>query len=154
GLDRQLHALRVPLDDGSAIEPEGFTVAVPLKPTLRYDEGRDAFVRLRDGTLFHDNGSGSFPDARGNEPEPGGKTPVGFHNCGRVLHDPLVRGPFLRVFAWTIAYATLTVLFSFAIGLFLAMVLDKPGMRFLRAYRSILVLPYAVPGFLSLLVWS
>ena len=44
--------------------------------------------------------------------------------------------------------------FSFAIGLFLAIALDKRGMRFQRLYRSILIIPWAIPGFLSLLVWG
>jgi arabinogalactan oligomer / maltooligosaccharide transport system permease protein len=60
----------------------------------------------------------------------------------------------VRVFIWTIAFATLTVLLSFALGLFLAIALDRKGMRFLRTYRSLLVIPYAVPAFLSLLVWQ
>ena len=65
-----------------------------------------------------------------------------------------MRKPFLRVFAWTFAFATLTVLFSFSLGLFLAIALDKAGLRFQRFYRSVLVIPYAIPGFLSLLVWK
>ncbi len=46
------------------------------------------------------------------------------------------------------------MLFSFAVGLFLAIALDKKGMRFQRIYRSLIVIPYAIPGFLSLLVWQ
>ena len=42
----------------------------------------------------------------------------------------------------------------FSIGLFLAISLDKSGMRFQRVYRSILIIPWAVPGVLSLLVWA
>src|SRR6185437_16890091 len=68
-------------------------------------------------------------------------------------HDRLVRGPFLRVFVWTFVFATLTVLISFAFGLFLAITLDKSEMGFQRFYRSLLIIPYAIPGFLSLLVW-
>ena len=40
------------------------------------------------------------------------------------------------------------MLVSFALGLFLAIALDKKGMRFQRFYRSVLVIPYAIPGFL------
>ena len=58
------------------------------------------------------------------------------------------------MFVWTFAYATLTVFLSFSVGLFLAIALDKKGMRFQKLYRSILVIPYAIPGFLSLLVWG
>jgi arabinogalactan oligomer/maltooligosaccharide transport system permease protein len=146
----------IPTGKGAeAIQPQGFTQAAVLEPTLKYDPGADRFTRIADGTVFHDNGSGSFISANGQEElEPGWKTYVGTHNFGRVIHDPLVSRPFLRVLAWTIGFAALTVLFSFAIGLFVAMALDKPGMRFLRVYRSLLVIPYAVPAFLSLLVWS
>ena len=49
--------------------------------------------------------------------------------------------PFLRVFIWTIVFAASTVLLSFALGLFLAIALDKTGMRVQRLYRSILVIP-------------
>jgi arabinogalactan oligomer / maltooligosaccharide transport system permease protein len=51
-------------------------------------------------------------------------------------------------------FAALTVLLSFALGLFLAIALDKRGMRFQRVYRSALVIPYAIPAILSLLVWQ
>ena len=146
----------VPTGKGAeAVQPQGFTQAAVLEPTLRYVPKRDEFVRISNGTVFRDNKAGSFVSVNGQEElEPGWKTGVGVHNFGRVVHDPLISKPFLRVLAWTFAFAALTVFFSFAIGLLVAMALDKPGMRFLKTYRSLLVIPYAVPGFLSLLVWS
>ena len=69
------------------------------------------------------------------------------------MSDPLIRKPFVRVFVWTLTFATLTVLLSFSLGLFLAIALDRPDMRFRGLYRALLVVPYAVPGFLSILVW-
>jgi arabinogalactan oligomer/maltooligosaccharide transport system permease protein len=153
-LDQQLSTYTVPTQGDSAIRPQGLDSAVELQPTLRYDAAHDQFVRIKDGVVFQDNGLGSFVAASGEEIEPGWKTGVGFRNFDRILHDPLVRKPFLRVFAWTFAFAVLTVLFSFSLGLFLAITLDKTGMRFRGLYRSLLVIPYAIPGFLSLLVWK
>jgi arabinogalactan oligomer / maltooligosaccharide transport system permease protein len=152
-LDKQLSTYTVPTQGDSAIRPEGLDTALELQPTVRYDAARDQFVRISDGVVFRDNGRGSFVSAGGEEIEPGWKTSVGFRNFGRIIHDKLVRAPFLRVFAWTFVFATLTVLLSFAFGLFLAITLDKEGMRFQRSYRSLLIIPYAIPGFLSLLVW-
>jgi ABC-type sugar transport system permease subunit len=152
-LDKQLSTYTVPTQGDSAIRPEGLDTALELQPTLRYDAARDQFVRIRDGVVFRDNDRGSFVSAGGEEIEPGWKTSIGFRNFDRIIHEKLVRGPFLRVFAWTFAFATLTVLISFAFGLFLAITLDKEGMRFQRSYRSLLIIPYAIPGFLSLLVW-
>ncbi len=152
-LDQQLRTFRVPTAGDASIQPEGTAVAVELRPTLRYDGKTNTFTRISDGKVFHDNGLGSFVAGK-EELEPGWKTYTGFRNFGRIIHDPLVRGPFLSIFAWTFAFAAACVFFSFAAGLFLAIALDKKGMRFLRVYRSILVLPYAIPGFLSLLVWA
>jgi len=153
GLDAQLQDFTVPTDGDSAIRPQGITEAVELRPTLRYDAKRDVFTRISDGKVFHDNGRGSFVSGK-EELEPGWKTYIGASNFRSIASNPLVRAPFLRVFAWTIFFATATVFLSFAIGLFLAIALDKQGMRFQRIYRSILVLPYAIPGFLSILVWA
>jgi arabinogalactan oligomer/maltooligosaccharide transport system permease protein len=51
-------------------------------------------------------------------------------------------------------FATAVVFLSFALGLLLAIALNKPGLRFQRTYRVVLVVPYAIPAFLSLLVWQ
>jgi arabinogalactan oligomer/maltooligosaccharide transport system permease protein len=153
-LDKQLSAFTVPVGGNKAIRAEGLETAIVLEPTVRYDAATDTFKRISDGLVFSDNGHGSFTAANGEELEPGWKTHVGLTNFKRLVNDPLVRDPFVRVFLWTIAFATLCVLFSFALGLFLAIALDKQGLRFRRTYRSLLVIPYAVPGFLSLLVWA
>jgi len=151
-LDKQLQSFVVPVG-AAGIRPQSISTAVELEPTLRYDARRDVFVRLADGAVFRDDGNGEF--AHGTEAlEPGWKTGVGFRNFSRILHDPLIRGPFIQVFVWTFAFAAGTVLLSFAVGLFLAIALDKRGMRFQRLYRSILIIPWAVPGFLSILVWQ
>jgi len=152
-LDTDLSAYTVPTKDGAAIRPEGFETAVELRPTLRYEADTDTFVRIEDGTVFRDNGKGSFVAASGEELEPGWKTRVGVENFTRLLKDPLVRKPFFRVFVWTFVFAGATVVASFALGLFLAIALNLPGLRFQRTYRSLLIVPYAVPAFLSLLVW-
>ena len=144
----------MPSGGDAAIEPQGLDTAIDLKPTLRYDSAHDRFVKISNGQVFRDNGLGSFAAANGDELEPGWKTGTGFRNFGRIIHNPLIRAPFLRVFAWTFVFATMTVLLSFALGLFLAIALDKPGLPFQRLYRSVLIIPYAVPAFLLLLVWA
>ncbi|MFN8223238.1 MAG: ABC transporter permease subunit [Gaiellales bacterium] len=153
-LDRQLSQYVVPTEGGAAIRPEGVQAAVELKPTLAYDAEADTFSNLESGTVYRDNGRGAYASAQGQELEPGWREFVGWSNISAVFRDPLVRDPFLRTLAWTIVFACASVFFSFAIGLFLAIALDKPGMRFRRLYRSLLVIPYAIPGFLMLLVWA
>jgi arabinogalactan oligomer/maltooligosaccharide transport system permease protein len=52
-----------------------------------------------------------------------------------------------------VVFASATVATTFALGLLLALALNKPlfGRRF---YRSILVLPYAMPSVMSILIWG
>ena len=152
-LDRELAEFTVPTEDG-AIRAEGTEVALELAPTLRYDRVTDTFTRIEDGTVFADNGRGSFVAASGDELEPGWRTNIGLANFRAVVSDPLIREPFLRVFAWTFVFAASIVLISFALGLFLAIVLDKSTLRFRRAYQVLLIVPYALPGFLAVLIWG
>jgi arabinogalactan oligomer/maltooligosaccharide transport system permease protein len=154
GLDTELSAFTVPVGGGKAIQPQGLDTAVVLERTLRYDPRADAFIRIKDGATFRDNGRGAFVSASGEELEPGWKTYTGTRNFGRIIHSSLIRKPFLQVFAWTLVFATLTVLGSFALGLLLAITLNKPGLALQRTYRALLIIPYAVPAFLSLLVWQ
>jgi len=154
-LDKQLSAFDIPTTGDAAIRPQGVHNAVELRPTLRYDAARGRFVRTSDGAVFSDNGKGSFVSAGTKEElEPGWKAFTGLANLHKLTSNPLYRDPFVRVFIWTLVYATLTVFLSFAVGLFLAIALDKKGLRFQKLYRSVLVIPYAMPGFLSLLVWG
>ena len=153
GIDAQLAALVIPIDEDSFVRAEGLSLAVELQPTLVYDEQTDTFRNIETGTVYSDDGEGSYVSAEGQALEPGWKTYIGFANFTRILTDPLIREPFARVFAWTFAYAFFSVLIQFAIGLFLAIALNKPGLKLLRLQRALLVLPFAVPAFLAVLVW-
>lgn len=152
-LDQKLAGFTVPTESG-AIRAEGTETALELAPTLRYDRVKDTFTKLENGTVFKDNGKGSFVTAGGEELEPGWRTNIGLANFSSVLTDPLIREPFLRVFVWTFVFAASIVLISVALGLFLAIVLNKPTLRFRRGYQVVLIVPYALPAFLAVLVWG
>jgi len=155
-LDEQLSALKIPGPTGGFIVAQGFTSAVELTPIVTYDAVTDTFTNVETGVVYVDNGEGSFvnPDNPDDELLPGWKATVGWSNFARIVSDPDVTGPFSYVFAWTFAYAILTVILTFAVGLTLAIALNRPGMRGQRIYRSFLIIPYAVPAFLSVLVWA
>ncbi len=154
GIDQQLSMLLVPTRGNSFVRAEGLSQAIELQPTLEYDEATDTFRSIETGVVYRDNGEGSYESAAGEVLEPGWRTYVGFENFTTILTDPLIRDPFVRVFIWTFAYAFLSVFIQFAIGLFLAIVLNKPDLRLQRIQRAFLVLPFAIPAFLSVLVWQ
>jgi arabinogalactan oligomer/maltooligosaccharide transport system permease protein len=154
GIDTALAALVIPTGEDTFIRAEGLSLAVELQPTLVYDAETDTFTNIETEVVYSDNDHGSYESAAGEMLEPGWRTHVGFENFSTILTDPLVRDPFFRVFLWTFAYAALSVFIQFAIGLFLAIALNKPDLKLQRIQRSFLVLPFAIPAFLSVLVWA
>ena len=155
-LDATFSAIAIPGPNGGVIVPQGFSTAIELTPVVTYDAATDTFTNVQTGVVYTDNGRGSFADPNNPDDEllPGWRTGVGWSNFTAIVTNPDVTGPFFYVFIWTFVYAFLTVLLTFAIGLTLAIALNKPGMRGQRIYRSLLIIPYAVPAFLSVLVFA
>lgn len=78
---------------------------------------------------------------------------IGTGQFEKIFKDPKITGPFIKIFIWTFTYAGLSVLFTFAIGLMLALALNDKGLRGRMVYRTLLILPWAIPAFISVLVW-
>ncbi len=78
---------------------------------------------------------------------------IGLDNYSDIVTNQRIRAPFLRVFTWNVVFAVGSVVLTFAMGLGLAIALQDEAMRGRALYRSIYILPYAIPGFLSVLVW-
>jgi len=84
---------------------------------------------------------------------PGFVAYIGIDNILRVIVDQTVRDPFWQVFQWTVVFALGTVFTQFGLGLIFALVLNAPDLPFRAFWRSILILPYAVPFWLSVVAW-
>lgn len=119
-----------------------------------YDSAQDAIVDGTTGTAYYaDQKEGSFISAEGKALIPGYQVPTGLTNFRRLLTSPALRGPFVRVFLWTFAFALLSVLTTFALGLFLALVFNDPIVPGRKLIRSLLIVPYSVPGVIGILIW-
>ena len=155
GADKVYSNVRFKFDEEYFIALEGLETGVVSRQVLRYDSATDEFVSLIDGSTYRDNGRGNYalPGDSSAILEPGWRAPIWFENYINIVSDPKVREPLVRVFIWTVAFAFLTVLTTFALGLLLALALNKP-IRGRRIYRSILVLPYAMPSVMSILIWG
>lgn len=85
--------------------------------------------------------------------DPGWSTTIGFKNYADIFTNQQLRGPFFRVFLWNIVFAGLSVLLTFTLGLVLANALQDDRLRGRPLYRSLFILPYAIPGFISIIIW-
>jgi arabinogalactan oligomer/maltooligosaccharide transport system permease protein len=134
---------------------EGLDVAIVARQTLMYIEKQDVFKNIINGTVYKDNGRGNYQAGSDSAAilEPGWRAPIWFENYSKLFTDSRFRDPLIRVFIWTVIFASATVLTTFALGLLLALALNKP-LHGRRIYRSILVLPYAMPSVMSILIWG
>jgi arabinogalactan oligomer/maltooligosaccharide transport system permease protein len=120
---------------------------------LVYDEAADTMTDTTTGTVYTPNDSGQFEAADGSTLAVGWRVFVGLDNFTLAFSDSRYAGPFLQVVLWTFVFAIASVGTTFLLGMFLASVMNVP-IRGRRVYRTLLILPYAIPGFVAPLLWS
>jgi arabinogalactan oligomer/maltooligosaccharide transport system permease protein len=151
--EEDLANFSVPTDNG-AIVNAGLTRAFEGAPQRAYDSACDCIKDAQTGqTWTADDANGLFVDANGDNLAQGWKVNVGLRNFADVVTDPLIAKYFFRTLIWNFAFAALTVAGTFALGLLVAIVLNHERLKGQRIYRSLLILPYAMPAFAMLLLW-
>jgi maltose/maltodextrin transport system permease protein len=90
----------------------------------------------------------------GSTVSPGFVVSIGTHNFERVWKDDGIKEPFISIFIWTVIFSLLTVVFTLLIGLVLASVVQWEALKGRAIYRVLLILPYAVPAFISILIFK
>lgn len=152
----EITTLRVAFADAEqgSIRTQTGSTGFLYQPSLSYDEATGALTDTTTGVVYRDNGEGMFAADDGSTLRVGWRVAVGFDNFTRMFTDARLSGPFLQVLVWTFAFGFLSVATTFFLGLFFAIVFNHPGVRGRKVIRSLLILPYAFPGFLSGLVWA
>ena len=154
GIDQQLTQLVVPAGEDSFIRAEGLSTAVELVPALRYDEATDTFTSAETGAVFRDNGRGSYATATGETLEQGLARRCRVRQLQEDLHRPARPRPVRE-------RLPLDVRLRGALGAVHVRLRalprdraqqDRPRLR--RTQRALLVIPYAIPAFLAVLVWG
>lgn len=154
-IDSELNGLRFVYQGDYFLVMEGFDVASVYRQILTFDKATDTFSNLDTGVQYVDNGRGNYANPSDKEDllTPGWRTPIWFEHYVSLFTDPKVREPLLAVFTWTVAFSVITVITQFALGLLLALALDK-NIRGRRFYRIVAILPYAMPSIMSILIWA
>jgi ABC-type sugar transport system permease subunit len=128
------------------------TEAKQVKQRYVYDETADAMIDQVDGTVYT-NQEGIFTAEDGRTLSPGFPVSVGFENFTKIFTDPAIRGPFMIIFVWTFIWAFMSVLETFVLGLILALNMNSPNLPMQRLLRVLLIIPYAIPPFITVKVW-
>lgn len=154
-LEAEIIDLRFDMGEGKFIRPESLDAASLMIQAFTLDPASGELYDSVNNITYVDNGEGNFVNKANPEEKlfPGWRAFSPLENYVGLVTDPVIRGPFINVFIWTFSFALITVVTMFAAGLALAIALDKK-LRFKGFYKSVLILPYAIPSFMSILIWN
>ncbi|HZK04853.1 MAG TPA: ABC transporter permease subunit [Actinomycetaceae bacterium] len=155
-VQREVFNLRVPLTEeyedgfiGTQDARNGFT----YRSTMRYNEELDTMTAA-DGTVFTPNDRGRFQAEDGRTLNVGWRVNVGFENFTTAFADSRYAGPFWQVLVWNFAFALLSVATTFLLGLALAILMNNARLQGKKVYRTLMILPYAIPSFMTALLFA
>ncbi|GGB43743.1 sugar ABC transporter permease [Flexivirga endophytica] len=152
---KDLSSFAVPTDGGGGIKASGFAAAYNGKPTLVWDKKADTITDTTTKQVYVAEGAQWVPQSgKGDALPVGWKENVGLANFRTLFTNSTIRDGFLGIFAWNIAFSVLSVLTTFVLGMLLALLLNDSRIKGRGIYRSLLILPYAIPVFVSALVWA
>ena len=160
-------AIRVVLDENNpdlGIMTSDMANALPIQITLAFDEKTKFFTALVDdedgrwlkGDVFKPAESGYYHidgDIKKAHLDAGWRVEVGLKNFETIFTDEQLRAPLFKVITWTFIFAFATVGTTFLLGMAIAFLFNHEKLKGKRFYRSIMILPYAFPAFLSAYVW-
>jgi maltose/maltodextrin transport system permease protein len=149
-----LQGLTLTTPEGLSLVNSGLRTFASVTPEYAVqDDG--TLRRSSDGaTLTPDPSTGFYLTEDGTQVPPGWRVTIGWDNFRSIFQNDGIRAPLLSIFVWTLFFAAASTFLTFAVGLTLAVILQWEHLRFKTVYRILLILPYAVPGFISILVFK
>lgn len=149
--------LRVPVsddaEDGSVRTRDGASGAI-YSSSLEWDPAAQTLTDTDTGMVYEASDGGNFVAEDGTTLPAGWVVTVGFDNFVTAVTDTNLSGPLLKVTLWTFGFALLTVASSFGLGLLFALIYNDQRIKGRRFLRTMFILPYAFPAFMSALLWA
>jgi arabinogalactan oligomer/maltooligosaccharide transport system permease protein len=78
---------------------------------------------------------------------------AGFETFLNIIKIKIWGGTFVKIFIWTVIWAFLATFSSYAFGLLQALLIRAKAVKFPKLWRGIFILPWAVPGIVSMMVF-
>ncbi|PYZ93559.1 sugar ABC transporter permease [Salipaludibacillus keqinensis] len=79
---------------------------------------------------------------------------VGFQNFYDLFTINEWRNTFINVLSWTLIWTFVATTLQIALAMFLAILVNDPRVRFKKLIRTVFILPWAVPAFVTIIIFS
>ena len=120
-----------------------------------YQADADAVLDKQSVALFYANyETGQFENENGETLLTGFISGAGFKNYVRFITSPAISGPLARIFAWTIGFSLASVVSTFTVGLLFALLMQNEKIPYRKVFRTLLIVPYAIPALISVAIWK
>jgi ABC-type sugar transport system permease subunit len=139
-------------EEGRTIQVRSPSEAAELLPLYVYDADQDTMINQETGAVYA-NVDGTFTTPDGRQIRPGFVETVGIVNFADFFLSPALRGPLVRIVTWNFAFALLSLLLNFFMGLGIAIMFNDDEFPFRKLIRSLLLVPYTVPALITILIW-
>ena len=139
-------------EEGRTIQVRSPSEAAELLPLYEYDSDLDAMIDQQTGVVYQ-NIRGAYTSPNGTQIKPGFIETIGFTNFRDFFVSPALRGPLVRIISWNFAFALLSLLLNFSLGLAIAIMYNDQNFPFKKLIRSLLIIPYTVPALITILIW-
>lgn len=156
----KLKAIEIVLPNGDALVMSGLRKFAQVHSLYQLQDDSTTLINQQDQSVLKPNMEDGFyqkvVDGQfvGENIAPGFIVSIGWDNFKRIFTDKGIQEPFFNIFIWTIVFSTLAVALTAIIGMILACVVQWEALKARSIYRVLLILPYAVPGFISILVFK
>jgi arabinogalactan oligomer / maltooligosaccharide transport system permease protein len=150
--DKNLVNIKFGIEGGTTVQVRSPSEAAELQIRYVYDEATGNIVDQSNGEIYYDE-EGTFTSRTGKTIAPGYRTEVGFKNFVDFVTSPALRGPLVQIVTWNFIFPTVSVLSTFALGLAIAIMFNEPDFPLKRLIRSLLIIPYTIPGLISIIIW-
>ncbi|MCS4485002.1 ABC transporter permease subunit [Gleimia sp. 6138-11-ORH1] len=151
-------ALRVPLTDDpkdGLIGTQNASTGYVFESTMTFDKENYSLTDLKTGKVYTaDDTVGFYVAEDGERLDTGYQIWVGLDNFKRAFSDSRYSTPFFKVLLWTVAFAFLSVITTFLLGMILALVMNDSRMGGRKIYRTLMLMPYAFPAFMSAFLFA
>jgi len=150
--DKQLTTIKFGAEGSKTIQVSSPSEAAQLEPRYKYDPATGSVIDQSNGDIYRDV-QGTFTSQQGKTIKPGYRTTVGLKNFIDFATSPALRGPLVQIVSWNFIFPTLSVLSTFALGLAIAIMFNEKEFPLRKLIRSLLLIPYTIPGLISIIMW-
>ena len=150
--NKDLTQIKYGLEGQKAVQVRSPNEAAELEILYKYDVVTDTVTDQSNGDVYL-NKEGTFTTKDGKTIKPGFRTVVGFKNFVDFSTSPALRGPLVQIVTWNFIFPTVTVLSTFAMGLAIAIMFNEKDFPLKKLIRSLLLIPYTIPGLISIIMW-